>query len=80
MREAVDINAAIIVDYEELIEEYKDRVIDTEDLGREVDPDVIIGSVVEDYFSDMVYDARITFVIPAETVRDIKKKLKEILF
>lgn len=80
MVEAITTTARVVVDYEELVEEYKNRVIETEELGREVDPDVIIDSVVEDYFADIVCDVRISFVVPAETVKSIQERLKEILF
>ena len=80
MIEVITMTAKIAVNYEELVEDYKDRIIDTEDLSREVNPDLIIDSVIEDYFADIEYDASITFEVPAETIKDIKKKMKKILF
>jgi hypothetical protein len=82
MIETITATAKIVVDYEELVEEYRDRV----PYAGEYNPDAVISCVVDDYFLcsssgvDLVTPAGVELVVPAETVRNVKKKLKEILF
>jgi hypothetical protein len=80
MEELVQVTttAETIVDYEDLVDRYRELVEDIEeDTGREADPDEVIDEVIDVYFADNgLWGA----IVPTEAVRNIKKKLKEILF